>query len=86
RPLERITAYEVVWTLRAGQGQELATAEDEARSQVRAEFERMIAAERDAGSTVSMQSLAELTAKQVNDKSRAALASGTATASSSKTF
>lgn len=65
RPLERMTAYDVITALRAGRGQELATADDDARLQVRAEFERMIAAEREAGSHVSMQSMAELTAKKL---------------------
>ena len=73
RPLDRITAYDVISALRAGQGQELATAEDQARSLVRSEFERMIVAEREAGSSISMQSLAELTSKQIGDKPRAAL-------------
>ena len=74
RPLDRITAYDVIGALRAGQGHELATAEDQARPLVRAEFDRMILAERDAGSSVSMQSLAELTAKQIGDTPRPALA------------
>jgi membrane protein len=73
RPLDRITTYHVVCALRAGEGQELATAEDQARTLVRSEFERMILAERDAGSTITLQSLAELTAKQIGDASRATL-------------
>ncbi len=74
RPLDRITAYDVLCALRAGQGQELATTEDGSRLLVRAEFERMILAEREAGSSVSMQSLAELAAKQVGNVSRPAIA------------
>ena len=74
RPLDRITAYDVVSALRAGSGHELATTEDDARLLVRAEFERMLLAERDAGSSISMQSLAELTAKRVGDGARPALA------------
>jgi membrane protein len=75
RPLDRLTAWDVVCALRAGQGQELATAEDEARLVVRTEFERMVAAEREAGASISMQSLAELTAKQIGNTPRAALES-----------
>lgn len=71
RPLDRISAYDVVCALRAGSGQELATTEDGARMLVRSEFERMILAERDAGSAITMQSLAELSAKQIGNGARA---------------
>ena len=60
--------------LRAGQGQELATSEDAARLLVRAEFERMTLAEREAGSAITMQSLAELAAKQIGGAPRPAIA------------
>ena len=73
RPLDRISAYDVVCALRAGQGQELATTEDEARMLVRSEFERMILAEREAGSAITMQSLAELSAKQIGNGPQAEL-------------
>lgn len=77
RPLERISAYDVVCALRAGRGHELATSEDGSRMLVRAEFERMLLAEREAGAAVNMQSLAELAAKQVGDGSRSAIAART---------
>ena len=67
RPLERISAYDVVGALRASGGHELATTEDESRALVRAEFDRMTLAERNAAAGVTMQSLAELTAKQIGD-------------------
>lgn len=73
RPLDRITSYDIVCALRAGQGNELATNDDPARFLVRSQFEKMILAEREAGSAVTLQSLAELTAKQVGDSTRAAL-------------
>lgn len=73
RPLDRISAYHVVTALRAGSGSELATTDDESRLVVRAEFERMMLAEREVGSVVTMQSLAELTAKQVGDAGQPAL-------------
>ena len=65
RPIDRISAYEVICALRGGPGQELATAEDDSRLLVRTEFERMALAEREAGAGVSLQSLAELTAKPI---------------------
>jgi membrane protein len=73
RPLDRINAYHVLCALRAGTGNELATSEDDSRALVRSEFERMILAEQEAGSAISLQSLAELSAKQVGNGSRAAL-------------
>jgi membrane protein len=76
RPLDRINAYHVLCALRAGSGNELATAEDDSRMLVRSEFERMILAEREAGSAISLQSLAELTAKQVGNAPRGAPDSG----------
>ena len=67
RPLERITAHDVVSALRTADGHELATSEDESRALVRAEFDRMALAEQHATDGVTMQSLAELTAKQVGE-------------------
>jgi DNA-binding IscR family transcriptional regulator len=49
RPLERITAHDVVSALRTAGGQELVTSEDESRALVRAEFDRMALAEREEG-------------------------------------
>jgi membrane protein len=63
RPLEQITAYDIVTALRAGTGHELATTEDESRLLVRAQFERMLLAEREAGEAISMKSLAEMAAR-----------------------
>lgn len=76
RPLDRISAYDVVCSLRAGSGNELATTDDAARLLVRSEFERMILAEREAGNAITMQSLAELSAKQIGGGEKKALQSG----------
>lgn len=73
RPLERITAHDVVSALRTAGGHELVTSEDESRALVRAEFDRMALAESQATAGVTMQSLAELTAKQIGDAARPAL-------------
>ncbi len=72
-PLDRITAYDIIAALRPGGGQDLSTTEDEARQIVRTEFDRMIVAERDAGASVTLQTLTELAAKQIGDGTRAAL-------------
>lgn len=65
RPLDRITAYDIIAAMRTGSGQELSTMEDDVRGLVRAEFDRMIVAERDAGASVTLQTLTELAAKQI---------------------
>jgi membrane protein len=57
RPLDQITTYDVLSALRAGQGLELATKDDAARIAVRSEFEKVIEAEREAGS-VTLETLA----------------------------
>ncbi len=73
RPLDRISAYDVINTLRTSHGQELAMTDDESQGKVRAEFERMMQAEHEAGAAITLQSLAELTAKQIGETPRAAL-------------
>ena len=57
RPLDRITAQDILQAVRAGQGMELATREDPGRAMVRDEFERIAAAERAAGGGVTLQDL-----------------------------
>ena len=73
RPLDRISAYDVINTLRTSQGHELAANDDESHGLVRAEFERMMQAEHEAGTAITLQSLAELTAKQIGNGPRAVL-------------
>jgi membrane protein len=58
RPLDQITAHDILQALRAGQGQELATHEDASRARVRGELDRIQAAERQAAG-VTLQTLAE---------------------------
>ncbi|HEY2952061.1 MAG TPA: Rrf2 family transcriptional regulator, partial [Verrucomicrobiae bacterium] len=58
RPLDQITAHDILQALRAGQGQQLATHEDPTRARVRAELDRIQTAERQAAN-VTLQSLAE---------------------------
>jgi membrane protein len=57
RPLDHLTVHDVLVALRVGQGQELATKEDGFRVRVRSEFERVLMAEQDAGSRVTLREL-----------------------------
>jgi membrane protein len=57
RPLDRITVHDILSALRSTQGQEVATRDDADRARVRAELERIRAAEQDAGS-VTLEELA----------------------------
>jgi membrane protein len=58
RPLDQITVQDVLQAIRAGSGLELATRDDPAREVVRGEFERIAAAERSVGSSLTLQALA----------------------------
>lgn len=58
RPPDQITAAQVIHTLRAGTGQDLATRADPAREAVREEFERIREAERTAAGRVTLHDLA----------------------------
>ena len=58
RPLDKITACEVLTALRSAQGQEMATNDDADRLRVRAEMDRIRAAEREAGGVTLAQMLA----------------------------
>jgi membrane protein len=57
RPLETITCHDILLALRASQGQELATREEPARSEVYGEFHRIEEAERQAAASVTMLAL-----------------------------
>lgn len=57
RPLETITCHDILLAMRASHGNELATREEPARSEVYGEFERIQDAERQAASSVSMLDL-----------------------------
>jgi len=56
RPIENITCYDVLETLRAGGGQELVTRDDPSRAPVCAEFEHILQAERQ-GAAVTLKEL-----------------------------
>jgi membrane protein len=58
RPLENVTAHDVLMALRAGQGNELTTREDDLRARVRSQFERIQQAERDVAGSVTLAELA----------------------------
>jgi membrane protein len=57
RPLETITCHDILLALRSSQGQELATRDESARSEVYGEFQRIEEAERQAASSVTMLAL-----------------------------
>lgn len=59
RPLEQITAYDVLTAMRTAQGQELKTVEDESRALVREVYDNLDKAMRDAGSGTTMNRLVD---------------------------
>ena len=61
RPLETITCHDILLAMRTGQGQELATRDDPARTEVFGEFEKIFEAERKAASAVTVLTLVNRT-------------------------
>lgn len=59
RPLEQITVKDVLWTIRAGQGSDLATQADSLREIVRGEFTAVLSAEGERAGAVSLRDLLE---------------------------
>jgi membrane protein len=57
RPLDQITAHDILQALRVGKGQELETCDDSARSPVRGKFDRIYEAEREIAGAVTLESL-----------------------------
>ena len=57
RPIENITCYDILLALRVGKGQEPSTRAEPAGVEVRSEFQRIIEAERQASSAVSVLAL-----------------------------
>ncbi|MDB6121985.1 MAG: Ribonuclease [Pedosphaera sp.] len=57
RPLETITCHDILLAMRTGQGQELATRDEPARTEVYGEFEKILEAERKVASEVTMLAL-----------------------------
>jgi DNA-binding IscR family transcriptional regulator len=54
RPLDKISCHDILLAMRAGQGEELATRDEPARAEVVGEFERILAAEKQAASSVTV--------------------------------
>jgi membrane protein len=54
RPLDKINCHDILLAMRAGQGEELATRDEPARAEVVGEFERILAAEKQAASSVTI--------------------------------
>jgi len=63
RPLENISCHDILLALRAGQGEELATRDDPARAEVFGDFERILAAEKQAASLVTVLAMVNRTEK-----------------------
>jgi membrane protein len=61
RPLDQITCHDILQAMRAGQGQELATRDEPTRKEVFGEFQRILDAEREAASSVTMLALVNRT-------------------------
>jgi membrane protein len=64
RPLDRISAHDILLALRTGSGQELATRDDEVRQRLRGEFAKIQQAEQDMAQPVTLQKLVEWTPEQ----------------------
>ena len=58
RPLDQITAHDIITALRAGQGMELETRDDGARERVREKFESIYETERATADAVTLETLA----------------------------
>lgn len=63
RPLEGINCHDILLALRSGQGQELATRDEPARTGVYGEFERILEAEEKAASSVTVLMMVNRTEK-----------------------
>ncbi|MSU20616.1 MAG: YihY family inner membrane protein [Pedosphaera sp.] len=75
RPLESISAQDILQAVRAGQGHELATCDDSARALVRGAFESIQQAEQHVAAGLSLQSLVEASrAAQASENPSEALA------------
>lgn len=61
RPLDMITCHDILLAMRASQGQELATRDEPARTEVYGEFEKILEAERKAASAVTVLTMVNRT-------------------------
>jgi membrane protein len=57
RPIEKISIEDILCSLRAGQGRELATADDPARAVVREQFERVLLSEMQVANAVNLKAI-----------------------------
>ena len=67
RPLDDITAHHVLRAIRAGSGQDIATRDEPARTEVLGEFAKIEEAERAAASSVTLLTLVSRAQKQIAD-------------------
>jgi membrane protein len=67
RPLEDITAHNILRAIRAAPGTDIATRDEPARAEVLGEFAKIEQAERDAASRVTLLTLANRAQKQIED-------------------
>jgi hypothetical protein len=63
RPLANITCHDILLALRAGQGQELTTRDEPARTEVYGEFVKILDAEERASSSVTVLAMVMRTEK-----------------------
>ncbi|MEY4386171.1 MAG: hypothetical protein RLY20_1454 [Verrucomicrobiota bacterium] len=66
RPLDKITCHDILQAMRASHGQELATRDEPSRKEVFGEFQRILDAEREAASSVTMLTLVNRTPALTN--------------------
>jgi DNA-binding IscR family transcriptional regulator len=76
RPLDQITCHDILQAMRASHGQELATRDEPTRKEVYGEFQRILEAEREAASTVTMLALVNRTPALVDATERKVIAQG----------
>jgi membrane protein len=67
RPIEAITCHDILQALRATHGHDLATRDEPTRSEVYGEFHRIEEAERQAASSVNLQSLVQRSQAHLSD-------------------
>jgi membrane protein len=83
RPIEQISIEDILCALRAGQGKELATADDPARAVVREQFERVLMAEMQVANAVNLKTLATRASaapsKMISETRKGELTGGVAT-------
>jgi DNA-binding IscR family transcriptional regulator len=67
RPLESITAHNILRAIRAGSGADIATRDEPASAEVLGEFAKIEEAERIAASRITLLALANRAQKQIED-------------------